>query len=109
MANERQYLITILGTPDTIRVRFTTERDRVLAFTVQFEPWIEVAYRPAVRIDSQHERPHRDILGWDGSTVRKDWDWEGADLPLNDALDQAISDIKRNRIAYRAAFIRRKP
>lgn len=70
MANEEDYFIPLPGTADSIRVRRTTERGQTLAFTVQYEPWVDGAHRPAVRYDTAHGFAHRDILDWDGVAVK---------------------------------------
>lgn len=109
MVHQREHERHIQGSSDLIRVRFTTDRGRVLIFTVQYEAWIDGLFRPVVRFDSQHERPHRDILGWSGETVRKDWDWEGSSLPLGEALGRALDEIVERWYSYRIDFLRRKP
>lgn len=51
---------------DVMRVRWTHERDTIVAFTVQYEALIEGQYYPVVRYDTAHGRPHRDTLAWNG-------------------------------------------
>ena len=92
---------------DTIRVRFNLDRGRVTEFTAQLECWIEGRWRPAVRYDSAHGRPHRDTLGWDGSVIAKDW--MPATLFLDRALTDAENDPRTCAATYRAEFVARKP
>lgn len=94
---------------DSLRVQITTERGEVTAFVIQYEAWIEGAYRPVVRYDTAHGRPHRDTLDWNGNTIDKAWAWDGTDLSYKEALMSAASDLIQNWAAYREAFLRRKP
>jgi hypothetical protein len=91
-----------LGTGgDFLRVLIRIERGRVTRFTTQYEAVVEGRTRPAVRYDSAHGRPHRDILDRYGRVVEKRW------LPgkTNDeALTEGIADIKAHWPAYREAF-----
>lgn len=68
---EREYLTAVGELGDRIRVRFTTERGRVVRYAVQFEVLHENRYRPAVRYDSAHGVPHRDTLDWQGGTINR--------------------------------------
>ncbi|MBA2277905.1 MAG: hypothetical protein H0W06_09115 [Chloroflexia bacterium] len=68
---EREYLANGGDGGDHIRVRFATERGRVLRYTVQFEILNEGRHWPAVRYDSAHGVPHRDTLDWRGETIDK--------------------------------------
>ena len=61
-----------------IRTRMEREGAVLLAFTVQFEVWTGDTWRPAVRYDSAHGYPHRDVL-----------DWEGRGCPLGDRQNLA--------------------
>ncbi len=102
---ERDYIREVGPLGDHIRVRFTTRRGRVSVYTAQYEPLIEGTYRPVVRYDSAHGRPHCDVLDWDGETIEKVW---LADEPLGDALNHAIEEIVTGWRELRAAFIRRR-
>ncbi|MDP9365016.1 MAG: hypothetical protein M3Q10_12455 [Chloroflexota bacterium] len=92
---------------DAIRVRFDATRGAVGAFTAQYEVWADGAWRPAVRYDSAHGRPHRDTLDWAGNVVAKNWLPEGTSP--NDALTIAEHDFKANADRHRDEFLRRKP
>lgn len=102
---ERDYIRNVGPLGDQIRVRFTTRRDRVTVYTAQFEALIEGAYRPAVRYDSAHGRPHCDVLDWDGETVEKVW---LPDEELAQALTNAILEIEDRWLDLREAFLRRR-
>jgi hypothetical protein len=89
-----------------MRVRITRERKRVLDFVVQYEAFIDEAFRPVVRHDGSHGVSHRDLLDWSGATIDKRWAAEGT--TMNDALNEAIRDIQSNWEYYRAEFLRRR-
>jgi len=86
---------------------FDAARGTIAAFTAQYEVWADDAWRPAVRYDSAHGRPHRDTLDWSGDVVAKDWLPEGTDA--NSALAIAEADLKLNADRYRDEFLRRRP
>lgn len=92
---------------DAIRVRFDAERGSVTAFTAQYEVWAAGAWRPSVRYDSAHGRPHRDTLDWAGNVIAKEWLPEGTGA--NEALTFAESDMTAHGDRYRDEFLRRKP
>lgn len=98
------------GGGDTVRVRHTTERGWVLAFTVQYEAWIDEQYRLVVRYDTSntaHGRAHRDVLDWSGETVEQVW--LPVDQTFNDALIEAERDLREDWERYREAFLKRRP
>src|SRR5215207_7151336 len=78
-----------------IRVRFTDQRGRIITFTVQYEPFIEGRFRPTVRYDTAHSRPHRDTLDWHGRPIRGSKDWLPDSMDANDPLTFAINDLKQ--------------
>lgn len=96
-----------LPNADTIRFRFNLDRGRVTVFTVQLECYVEGRWRPVVRYDDAHGRPHRDTLDWNGSVVVKDW--LPAELSLNQAMNRARADLLAHHETYRAEFLGRKP
>ena len=92
---------------DRLRVEFITEQGHVRDFVVQYERYLDGEYRPVVRYDRAHGRPHRDILDHSGRLVRKDW------LPrsttLADALTDALDDLQVRWPEYRDRFLEGKP
>lgn len=96
-----------VGLPgDVARVRIVTVGPTVIAYTGQYEPWIEEAYRPVARYGSAHGRPHLDLLDWHGRVVEKRW---LAMKPLEDALNDALSALDRDWPIWREVFLRRRP
>lgn len=91
---------------DTVRVRFTTERDTVLRFTVQYDVWIDGHVHPVVRYDNAHGFAHRDLLDWNGDVIDKQA--LPAHWTTNQALTHAEWEIKTNWPLHRDAFMRRK-
>jgi hypothetical protein len=89
-----------------VRVRYKIRQGVIAAFTAQYEVWVDGAWRPAVRYASAHDRPHRDVLDWEGNVVAKEWLPEGTSA--NDAFTQAEDDLKTNAARYRDEFLRRK-
>jgi hypothetical protein len=105
MSGERSYEIPL---PDggAIRIRRTSERGRILAFTVQYEIPVGEDNFPIVRYDAAHGFAHRDLLDWQGNVIEKrampSW------MSFNDALTSAEEDLKTNAATYRAAFLRNR-
>lgn len=77
-----------------LRAHIATERGQVIEFMMQYETWIDGAWRPVVRYDSAHGQAHRDLLDPRGETLEKDW------LPSHysfaDALNYAEQDLQDN-------------
>ena len=88
---------------DWIRIRIDKQRGRVIHYTAQYETEIDGERGPVIRHDSAHGFPHIDVLNRRGEVVSK------TPLPgtpsLNDALQIAVADLKRNWKAYRARFL----
>ncbi|MGH2531423.1 MAG: DUF7718 family protein [Thermomicrobiales bacterium] len=101
----RKHFVPVGGQNDSIRVRLTTRRGVLVYYTAQYEIWIEDDWRPAVRYDNAHGRPHRDLLDWDGRTVAKE---PLPDLPPNRALAAAINEVKLQWSQFRADFLGRR-
>lgn len=91
---------------DVARVRLTTERGQVALYTVQYEAPIDGIVRPIVRYDNAHGRPHRDLLGWSGEIVAKEW---LPDEPYGAAFRRALDDLDATWPRLRDAFLGRKP
>jgi hypothetical protein len=90
-----------------IRVRIVREAKTVVDFVAQYEAFIDGRYRPVIRYDGSHGRPHRDTLGWNGETIDKRWAPPG--MTYNHALTVAIDDIEAHAEDYLVAFLRRRP
>ena len=88
---------------DWIRIRINKHRGQVIHYTAQYETELDGERVPVVRHDSSHGFPHFDVLNRRGEVVSK------TPLPgnpsLNDALQTAVADLKRNWKAYRAQFL----
>ena len=83
------------------RVQFTTSRGRVTKFVVQLEVQTGSEWRPVVRYNTAHGRPHRDLYRLDGS-ITKQW----LDMSFNDALTYAIREIKDNWRRYAERWLK---
>jgi hypothetical protein len=92
---------------DVIRVRMTRVNKRVIGYVAQYEALIEGEFRPVVRFNGSHGFPHRDLLDWSGVTIEKRWAEAGT--TMNDAVTEAIRDIRSNWEYYRDQFLRRRP
>ena len=87
-----------------LRVRFTTERGRVTAFTVQYETVIGGQPIAVARYDTAHGYPHLDVLDRRGRVVAKT---RMADLPsLGAALTYAEHEMRNSWRRYREAFFK---
>jgi hypothetical protein len=84
------------------RVQFTTARGRVTKFVVQLEVRVNSEWRPVVRYNTAHGRPHRDIYRTDGS-VLKQW----LDLGFSEALTYAVREIKDNWRRYAEGWLKK--
>jgi len=83
-----------------LRVRFTRERGRVIAFVVQLECWIADRWYPVIRYDTAHGFAHCDVLRPDGSQRKYA-------IPIgdfNEALTYAQNDIRTNFRHYCMRF-----
>ena len=101
-----EYDVPLERRGDFIRVRIVKEAKTVVDFVVQYEAYIDSQYRPIVRYDGSHGRPHFDVLDWDGEAIEKHW------APLgttnNQALTDAIDDISTNSDRYYAEYLQRR-
>ncbi len=90
----------VLDRDATLRVRFTRERGRIVAFVVQLECCIAEQWYPVVRYDTAHGFAHCDILTPDGAQ-------EKYALPVrdyNEALTYAQNDLRANFRRYCERF-----
>ena len=90
-----------------LRVRIATEKGAVMAFTVQYETTIAGQRFPVVRYDTEHDRPHRDLLDRGGRVIDKAW--FPKDMTYDQALQAGNRDIRANWRRYRAAFGKEEP
>ncbi|HEY7031010.1 MAG TPA: hypothetical protein VH482_06780 [Thermomicrobiales bacterium] len=90
---------------DIVRVVIVREGKQVLSFVAQYEVMIDNEPRPALRYDTAHGFAHRDVLGWDGRTVR--WD-RMREVDYATALTEAVDDLMDNWDRHRAEFLRRR-
>jgi hypothetical protein len=96
-----------LRTGDVIRVRLDVDRGKVVTFTLQLETFVDDQWRPIVRYDSAHGHPHRDLLDWDGRVIDKFW--LAPTMTNKQAVRYAEQDLIDNAVAYRDAYMERKP
>jgi len=75
------------------RVRFVSEKGKVLEFVVQLECWLREEWRPVIRFDTAHGFAHFDAYGPEGQ-VKAHQPMEVGDY--NQALTLALTSI-RNR------------
>lgn len=100
--SEREFFQSIAPNR-AIRYRLVTERGDVRSFTVQLEFWDGDAWRPVVRFDSAHGRPHRDLLDWQGRVNAKTWLPE--EITKSEAVTLARTDLMDHADAYIDAFL----
>jgi len=105
--HEQNYVID-LQEGGYIRIRRTSVRGKIIAFTAQYESFIEGEFRPAVRYDTAHGRAHRDTLDWNGRPIRGPKEWLPESMDFNEAFTFAERDLKAHWREYRAAFLRRR-
>lgn len=86
---------------DRIRIHFTVEGGRVTNFVVvQYEAYIDGQWRAIVRFDEAHGFFHRDMMSPNNEqqkTVLSATD-------KNQALNQAITEIRENWVEYRRQY-----
>lgn len=92
-----------LSSADRLRYRLVTERGQVFDFVVQYEVLVNEEFCPAVRYDASHGHGHRDLLGSDGQTIRKDW--LPGHMNLKECLSYASTDLRVNWEQYRQQFL----
>lgn len=90
-----------------IRVRLNLDHGRVVDFTLQLEIFVDDRWRPVVRYDSAHGRPHRDLLDWKGHVIDKHW--LASTMTNKEAVRFAERELSNNASTYISAFLERKP
>lgn len=88
-----------------LRYRIRVEKGQVVDFVVQYETYVGDDFRPVVRYDASHGRPHRDVLDLDGSTMTKEWLPEFLDNRT--ALNFGAAELRENWRQYRERFLER--
>ena len=92
----KRYFTIELGEGIQVHVYFETLNGLVVSYVVKLLVWVG-----AIRFDSAHGCPHKDILDPTGSVVRKVW-FELLDN--QQGLDLAIKDLKDNYLLYIERF-----
>ncbi len=86
---------------DRLRVHFTTKRGQIESIAViQYEAYVDGAWRAVVRFDEAHGFFHQDIMSPTGKQRKIAW-------PASDkkrALTEAIRDIKQHWRFYRRTY-----
>jgi len=95
------YLLTL---DDRKRHEHVTEQGRVTRFIVQYETFIEGAWRPVIRYDTAHGFPHMDRIRADGAVEKVPL----LTRDLGEALTFADQDIDENWERYKEAFLKGK-
>lgn len=94
---EKYYFIDLKGAKTCrIRVYIKTGKGAVLDLVIQLEQWNDVQWIPIARYDCSHGQLHIDILHQDGSKEKRFL----SETNLNQAVTQAIEDLKRNWTVY---------
>ena len=83
-----------------VRMRFSRQRGRIVAFVVQLQCMINEQWYPVIRYDTAHNFAHCDILHPDGSQEKRPL----AASDFNEALTYAQQDIKANFRHYCGRF-----
>lgn len=102
MTREQRYERILGYDRGRLRVVFVIDTGIVTMFVVQLEAWHEERWKPIRRYDTAHGRPHVDVMDARGRQREKLW----LDLPNNEALTLALSEIESNWEDYIAEFER---
>lgn len=102
MPREQRYERVLGYERGRLRVVFTIDAGMVTMFVVQLEAWHEEGWRPVRRYDTAHGRPHVDVMDIRGRLREKLW----LELPNNEALTLALSEINSNWEQFLAEFER---
>lgn len=104
----KRFEIPLNALGDFVSVWFARAPDRgIVAFAVQYQARIEGRDRQVVRYDGGHGYAHRDLLDWHGNVIRKTPMREG--IGYDEALTNAIEDLKEHWFRYRTAYLERRP
>ena len=97
---QRKRFKIVLSDQDEVRVSFDLETGQVVGFAVQYLALIGGKWKPVVRFDTAHGRPHMDISRPDGSQ-------ETRTFPYHDygtALTHAIGYIQERWESWRDRY-----
>ena len=98
----RKEFTIVLSADDEVRVRFEREDKQVVEFAVQYLARIKGKWRPIVRFDTAHGRPHMDISHPDGTQETRTFDF----YSYGTALTYAIRDVQQRWEFYRERYER---
>lgn len=84
-----------------MRVQCQVNRARVIRFTVQLEVLAEGQWRPVVRYDTAHRFAHCHWYRPSGKVIKMD-----LKMAFEEALTQALNDLRDNWELYRDRFLR---
>ena len=98
----RKAFTFILSPDDEVRVRFEREDKQIVEFAVQYLARIKGEWRPIVRFDTAHGRPHMDISHPDGTQETRALNF----YSYGTALTYAIRDVQQRWEFYRERYER---
>jgi hypothetical protein len=99
--SEKSWVYDFETKMDRLRVHFTTKCGQVESIAViQYEAYIDGAWRAIVRFDEAHGFFHQDIMSPTGK--QRKTTWPASDK--NHALTEAIRDIKQHWRYYRSVY-----
>jgi len=99
---KREEFTVILTMKDEVRVRFDKEGPKIVDFSIQYLAKIRDQWRPIVRFDTAHGRPHMDISHPDGTQETRDLHFYN----YNVAMTHAIRNIQDRWEFYRERYER---
>lgn len=100
---EKDYTISLSpSNEDRYRHYHQVEKKQIVQFRIQYEAYIEGAWREIVRYDMAHGRPHKDLIHPDGSQTKEEF----FGYTPAEVLTYGERDIKRNWKSYRENYER---
>lgn len=98
---DKQWLYEFNPQLDRIRVHFIARSGQVTdVVVVQYEAYIDGRWREIIRFDEAHGFFHQDVLSPGGEQLKT----RLAAKNKNEALNQAITEIKENWSSYRSQY-----
>jgi hypothetical protein len=89
---------------DRLRIRFSSERGKIVDLVVQYETLHANEWRPVVRYDCTHGFFHRDVMFFRSEKEKESVTIEN----LNDAFSYAEQDIRDHWQLYKSRFFGRR-